>query len=453
MLGGTVECSFLVPSLLGLKSTIKMSLNFLVYHVPPLHCLYSPHPCCFAFFEFCFLFFFGCELRWPKSMRWTILGGRCNPLQIGCQLLVCSFLVAWPFIGELAAHFLPGHGMGSAIPDNTTIQIWIGNASTVNHLKKIRQNDDSRIHVPMMLDSLSHLRWLWGQVNPCCKKIAWIKVHHNSNTPFEHLPCSNPPFFPSSHFIVSINGQHLTGDAFSCTWYTIQVFLSENLHRVFANAVGESIVMEGHAMAYTLLTLLKCMAISKMMHHVWLNTGTQRPKITMNASSNCPQCRQSSKMQEHILCCKGPRMRKERYNAGTLLKSTIVTKLGSSAIGAVLFQVIQNCWMVRTKYNHGILTNAAGNGCCKDFHIKLSRNKTPLAGSMCFAYMDSGTRPQAPQAPKSTEAGICHQWLTQFIKELWTFSTSMWNTRNGILHDNAADSQSILESALDSQIW
>ena len=62
------------------------------------------------------------------------------------------------------------------------------------------------------------------------------------------------------------------------------------------------------------------------------------------------------------------------------------------------------------------------------------------------------TKAQHLEHPRSTEVGIRRQWLTKVITALWTFSMSMWNTRNCILHDHSAASQSITESAVDSHI-
>ncbi len=129
--------------------------------------------------------------------------------------------------------------------------------------------------------------------------------------------------------------------------------------------VWESIDMEEHGMAYTLLMVLKRMAISRMTHG-WLNTGTQRAKIARNASSNCPSCGQSNKTQGNILHCKAPRMRKERHYGGSTLRSTILTKLGSSTTWAVLFQGRQK-WLDGEDKVLRILTKAAGKRSCKNF--------------------------------------------------------------------------------------
>jgi hypothetical protein len=59
---------------------------------------------------------------------------------------------------------------------------------------------------------------------------------------------------------------------------------------------------------------------------------------------------------------------------------------------------------------------------------------------------------QQLEHPNSSITGLRRQWLKPVIKAIWKVSLSQWETRNGILHSNQAQPQTIRDSSIDAKV-
>jgi hypothetical protein len=91
------------------------------------------------------------------------------------------------------------------------------------------------------------------------------------------------------------------------------------------NTIWNSLDWQGIKSGFLSLGPLKRIKTSKSMH-VWLNTGHQKSKISLDATElhKCPRCHGPDETQEHILKCQHVGIHKKQYDlVHPLMKKTI----------------------------------------------------------------------------------------------------------------------------------
>ena len=173
-----------------------------------------------------------------------------------------------------------------------------------------------------------------------------------------------------------------------------------------------------------------------------------------DANSRCPVCGFDDETQEHILQCTGGKMQVARFNALIKLRSSIVTKHGTSHTWTLLHSNLA-AWIngrrlpplqkslppnLRSELTHALI---------------LALEEQHLIGwEFAFrGYLSSKwTLAQQLEHPKSSIQGIRQQWLRSVIKGIWSFTFTLWDTRNQVLHSNTTEARDLRSSTIDAQI-
>lgn len=212
--------------------------------------------------------------------------------------------------------------------------------------------------------------------------------------------------------------------------------------------------MESLGYAYKKLRTIKRHQVSKMIYG-WQNTGHQRARITPNADSRCPLCRQINETQEHVLQCRDGRARACRYNALIGLRSAITTKGGGSITWTILHQCLLN-W-TNNQISHDTAFDLKEYTMKQELRhlIKIAIEEQhaigwhqAIRGFLSITWSEAYNL----EHPKSNQAGIRQQWTSQIIKALWTFNFTMWELRNKTLHSAEEDAKQRRMSPIDERI-
>jgi hypothetical protein len=75
-----------------------------------------------------------------------------------------------------------------ALPQASTIQIWIDNTSADRNLNKLLSKKTHQTKYPHNPDILFHIQWLWSQMLGQQQEVKWVKAHQDDNLPFDALP-------------------------------------------------------------------------------------------------------------------------------------------------------------------------------------------------------------------------------------------------------------------------
>jgi hypothetical protein len=269
---------------------------------------------------------------------------------------------------------------------------------------------------------------------------------------------SNPQFFTSSKVSLLVNGQQITANPAAAIRFHIngtrhRQFLQQTRPGWSKDQVWNSIDFESFGGAYKSIAPTKQPNISKLIHG-WLNTGAQRAKIHKQSSSSCPQCGYVPEDQDHILLCPSLPARRTRYNAVALLRSSIVTKRGSSRTWTVLHDILAS-WLsdgrsptplILKKYTlPTTLITLLSKAILEQAAIGLSQAMRGYLSHTWVLALHS-------EYPRSTLQGLRQTWSRSIITILWQFYTTMWEHRNSILHAQSELAQRVRDSPIDTKI-
>jgi hypothetical protein len=259
-----------------------------------------------------------------------------------------------------------------------TVITWMDSSSAMTRLDDLEQSTPNSGQYPDDADILTHIQWLWNGLPGITHTRQWIKAHQDSDSPYADLPWSarlnvmadslatayyqnattrnkpitNSHYFSTCRVSLLVNGKRVTAKYAA----SIRFHINGTNHRRFlqgtkpgwhSDSVWNYIDFESLGGAFLTLTSTARTNICKLVHG-WMNTGHQRVKLNTNADSSCPRCGEASENQDHALRCPAASTQSIRYNALVLLRSSIVTKCGSSISWNVLFDSLAY-WLAEGK--------------------------------------------------------------------------------------------------------
>ena len=231
------------------------------------------------------------------------------------------------------------------------------------------------------------------------------------------------------------------------------VNISKRQNQWHDDSVWNSIDFEALGLAFTSLTSTTRTNISKLLHG-WMNTGVQRAKFDKYSSSSCPRCGQAPEDQDHILRCHSPQATSARYNALVTLRSSVVTKCGSSRTWTVFHERFTS-WLVDGESPSSTVSHQQDmTPATRDLLLQALSEQTQIGWSQASRGYLSGKwlLAQHSEFPRAVLQGLKRTWFKSVISSLWRFHTTMWEHRNSILHAATISARAIWESPIDTKI-
>ncbi len=357
---------------------------------------------------------------------------------------------------------------------------WVDSTSALRRLRSLHSNISASRAYPADADFSSHISWLWSQVSYLRPKFEWVKAHQDTGQDYDNLthsaklnilanklaseyihqatirPRSNPWFFPSAIVSLSVNGQRVMTKYSSSIRFHIlgtqhRRFLQQRCFAWASDKVWESIDMEGLGLAYRMLDLPSRLTTSKMIHG-WNNTGHQRAKIHCNSSSKCPNCDEPEETQVHILRCPAHGVQAIRYTAMMKLRSSVVTRCGSSNTWHVMITCLQH-WITHGSPMDPQTLSLRYTGSFKNHIVLAIRSQTSIGWQYAFrGYVStSWVDAYSIEHPRAQAQQLRSTWLRHVIRAIWTFGDTMWRHRNHMLHHHTSNHE-VVASTNDSHI-
>jgi hypothetical protein len=307
-------------------------------------------------------------------------------------------------------------------------------------------------------------------------RLRWVKAHQDDDKPYEELDlwgrmnCDADKmaekfrklmddgdvkalkegfFIDSMEVGITVKGVKVT----SHILHQIRLHIQGSKHRKYLqdkhewdNATWNSIDWKGLKSGFLSLGPLKRVKTSKSMHG-WLNTGSQKSKISPDAteSHKCPRCLEPNETQEHLLQCRHVGAHKKRYDlVHPMMKQIRQNKL--CPVQEVFTECIRS-WLESPETSipdvssvhesqRELLKKAISDQERIGWHLAM-RGYLSKYWSMAVAANH--------HLKEDNDKG--RAWVQKTVLQLWEFSREMWEHRNDVLHNTQLESSRMMRNA------